>query len=313
VRHLVDGSGDRGMSVGRLVLFGVVGFERGRGGASGGIGRVAVDGKWRAIRTSQGVQFEDAQGWPVMVTSHRAVGEEGYTSIRAWAPMNAYLATPRGQADRARRRESEEPLVPPGVVWQPARLSVDGEVTDFELTDLGGGWWVAVGCLPDALVTVDSRGVAFDTVSLERIPEHFVPAMPEIEVGGEQVRSDLDERFERVPFGRVRNRADYWALHSVEVDHVENLARLYHLAEADRIAVQAHWIARIEAELAETMERLHFKDIDASRNSRIARRLQGRNALYQVWSNTIGPGAKCWFGNRYTPIRHHTFRLRWRP
>jgi hypothetical protein len=53
--------------------------------------------------------------------------------------------------------------------------------------------------------------------------------------------------------------------------------------------------------------------MDAARNSRIARHLRGRNFLYQVWSNTVGPGAKCWFGNRYTPIRHHTFRLRWRP
>ena len=45
-------------------------------------------------------------------------------------------------------------------------------------------------------------------------------------------------------------------------------------------------------------------------NSHISRRLRGRNFLFQVWSNTVGPGARCWTGNRYTPIRRHTFRLR---
>jgi hypothetical protein len=98
-----------------------------------------------------------------------------------------------------------------------------------------------------------------------------------------------------------------------EVDHVQRVASRHALSDQDRQAVQAHWLARIDSELAETLKRLHFKGSEVGLNSRIARLLQRRNFLYQLWSNTIGPGARCWFGNRYTPIRHHTFRLRWRP
>ncbi len=52
--------------------------------------------------------------------------------------------------------------------------------------------------------------------------------------------------------------------------------------------------------------------MDATYNSRIAGHLKS-NLASQLWCNTVGPGANCWFGNRYTPLRRHTFGLRWRP
>jgi hypothetical protein len=60
------------------------------------------------------------------------------------------------------------------------------------------------------------------------------------------------------------------------------------------------------------MDRLRFKHIEAMHRSGIARHLRS-NLLFQLWFNTVGPGARTWFGNRYVGIRRYTFRLRWRP
>jgi hypothetical protein len=192
--------------VNKLILFGVCGFERGRGG-SGGLGVVVeADGRRRHVQTSRSIMFCDPVGHTI---------------------TSSCLAGPRR---RGRRRAGR----PRGPLQTPAFASGAGT-------------------------------------------------------------------------------SDYWALHSVEEDHVRSLAHRYVLSDQDQAAVRAHWMARVEAELADTNERLRFKDMDAASNSRIARRLMGRNLLYNLWSNTLGPGAKCWFGNRHTPIRHYTFRLRWRP
>ena len=43
------------------------------------------------------------------------------------------------------------------------------------------------------------------------------------------------------------------------------------------------------------------------------RRAEVITHLFQLWFNTLGPGAKTWFGNCYFAIRHYTFRLRWKP
>lgn len=80
----------------------------------------------------------------------------------------------------------------------------------------------------------------------------------------------------------------------------------------DRQAVEAHWLARIDAALSETTERLRFKHIDALHNSRVGRHLRGK-FLFQLWFNTLGLGAKTWFGNRLAPVRRFRFRLYWRP
>jgi hypothetical protein len=295
-----------------LALFGVVGLDRGRGGG-GGIASVIEGRRHRTVYTSQSLGYDAADGCSITITSHRRVDDQGYASIRTWAPMNPYLATPRGLAALELRHEPGDRLERVEVDWEPVTIRVDGQPTAFEMCDIDHGWWAAVGRLAEAIITIDSRGVPLAAVHLERVAKHPVPALPDVADQTAAITHDLDTRFERVPFRRVRGMADYWALRAVEVDHVHRLAHRLGLSDQDRQAIEGHWLARIEARVAPTMERLHFKDMDAARNSRIARHLRGRNFLHQVWSNTVGPGAKCWVGNRYTPIRHHTFRLRWRP
>ncbi|MCU4187203.1 hypothetical protein K6U06_22765 [Acidiferrimicrobium sp. IK] len=138
--------------------------------------------------------FRAADGSTVAVTSH-ASGD--YDSIRAWAPMNPYLATPSGQAMLLDKRgEGATPLAP------------------------------IVGRVPGSILTLDGRGVPLDAVWLEEIDEHPVPELPDLGSATPAVRVDLESRFEAVPFHRVRNWADYWALRSVEVDHLQRLQHL---------------------------------------------------------------------------------------
>jgi hypothetical protein len=107
----------------------------------------------------------------------------------------------------------------------------------------------------------------------------------------------LDDRFARVPFSRVHGLADYWALQAVEIDHVSRLTVHEGLSDQQREALKAYWLRQIE---------------DRHR-SRVSRRVRNRRFLFQLWFNTLGPGAKTWFGNRYVGIRHYLFRFRWRP
>ncbi len=234
--------------------------------------------------------------------------------MREWAPMDTYLGTAEGKTTLlAMHQEPDHRLEPPEVTWHQLTMVVDGQETSFEGCDFAGGWWAAIGRAPDAIITLDSRGVPLSAVGLERIPKYPVPPLPDLAEQNAAVTEQLDDRFTRVPFRRVRSRADYWALHAIEVDHVARLAKQHDLADVDLQAIRAHWLARIEGGLGPTAERLRFEGMDSINNSRTARLLLRRNVLYQIWSNTIGPGARCWFGNRYTLIRHYTFRLRWRP
>ncbi|MBO0694043.1 MAG: hypothetical protein J2P58_14155 [Acidimicrobiaceae bacterium] len=296
----------------KLTLFGVVGFERGRG-VSGGLAVVEQAGRRRTVFTSRSIAFHDAGGHAITVTSRPSADDERFDSIREWAPMNTYLATPEGRDKLQSSRETGQRLEPANVEWQSASIRVEGRQIEFQVCRFDHHWWAAVGRLPDAVITLDSRGVPFEKVALERVPEHSVPALPDLGEPGQGVAEDLHARFQRLPFHRVGSMSDYWALRSVEVDHVQNLARRYAIPDRDREAIQDHWLARIDAELSDTLEHLRFKQRDAALNSRIGRHLRAGNALYRLWSNTLGPGARTWFGNRYGPIRRHTFRLRWRP
>jgi hypothetical protein len=310
---MAHGLGQDWPGMDKLTLFGISGLERGRGG-SGGLGMVVdEEGRHRHVQTSYSITFNDPAGQTITVTSQHLADNEKFETIRRWAPMNTYLATPEGKDQLRASRDDARPLDPIEVDWRPARIAVDGKDTAFEVCDLYLGWWVGVGRVPHAVITIGSQGVPLGSVRLEHVDEHPVPALPDLGDMGEDVLADLEPRFMRLPVRRVRGRSDYWALHSVEEDHVRNLARKFALSDRDQAAVRAHWMARVEAELADTNGRLRVKDIDAASNSRIARRLIGRHLLYNLWSNTVGPGAKCWFGNRYAPIRHYTFRLRWRP
>jgi hypothetical protein len=310
--RLADGVRAVELGMDTLILFGVTGLERSRGG-SGGLGSVDEGGRRRTVLLSHSITFRDEQGRSITVTSQRPADDEKFASIRDWAPMNTYLGRPEGRDKVEANRENGQPFERVEVDWQPASIPVDGQRIDFEICDFPQGWWAGVGRVSDAVITIDSRGVPVDEVRLERVPEHPVPALPDMGEVGQRVREDLDARLEHLPVSRVRTMSDYWELRSVEVDHVRDLARRYALSEGDRQGVQAHWIARIEAELANTTERLRFEHIDAVRNSRISRRLKDHNLIHQLWWNTLGPGAKTWIGNRLAPIRRFMFRLHWRP
>jgi hypothetical protein len=126
------------------------------------------------------------------------------------------------------------------------------------------------------------------------------------------VLNTLDRRFEMIPFHRIRRSADYWALLDVETEHVETPAREQHLSGQYVEVLHQYWNERIEVHLANTLEGLHRSRMLKMHHSRVARRL-GHGFLFQLWFNTLGPGARTWFSNRYVGVRRHTFRIRWRP
>ncbi len=73
---------------------------------------------------------------------------------------------------------------------------VDGEAAPFEMSDLGDGYWAAIGRLTDAIVTIDSRGVPISAVRLERLASRRPPspAPPDIGERSAAVMQALDER-----------------------------------------------------------------------------------------------------------------------
>ena len=122
-----------------------------------------------------------------------------------------------GPSPQGRGRPTPRPVE---VDWAPATVPVDGEAAAFEVADLGDGYWAAVGRLADATVTIDSRGVPLSAVQLERLASRRPPppAPPDIGERSAAVMQALDERFARLPFGRVHGFADHWALRSVEAE-----------------------------------------------------------------------------------------------
>jgi hypothetical protein len=128
-----------------------------------------------------------------------------------------------------------------------------------------------------------------------------------------EVRNDLESRLPRVPFHRVQRYADYWALLDVERAHVRKLAQRARLSGEDCRSITAWWTERVSTQLADTLGRIHSEDREKTRS--VMRRRPTRlhsNVSFQLWFNTIGPGGRCWLGNRYVTIRHFTFRVRWR-
>lgn len=195
-------------------------------------------------------------------------------------------------------------------------IMVDGGEAVFEVCDLGDGMWVGVGRAEGTILSIDSRGVPLSAVRLQRITEDRFPPPPRPELGemGATIGEALDGRYLRIPFASVRRWVDYWALCDVEADHCKRLARRHGLSAEQSEALQDYWSERIECGLAEKLDDLSGSQRMASamRRSRLARRL-GHGVMFQLWFNTVGPGARTWLGNRYTTIGHYTFRIRWRP
>jgi hypothetical protein len=301
-----------------LVLFAVIGLRRVRGGNQSGVGSATVGVRRDPVHVvmSQQVRFVDDDSGSIAITSHREDGHERYERTRSWASGNAYLRSSQGKASQAAwDRSGPRPRPLEDLVWAPISILVDGQETPFEVYDLGEGIWTAVGQTAGTIISIDSRGVPLSSVRLERLSEHGFPPPPPPDLGenGPTVVRALDQRFERVPFGRVRSWADYWALRAVEVDHARNLTRRHRLTRHHSEALERYWLERIEAHLAEKLDSFDGPhSMSAMHRSRIARHLRS-GLLFQLWFITLGPGARTWFGNRYVGIRHYTFRIRWRP
>ena len=135
---------------------------------------------------------------------------------------------------------------------------------------------------------------------------------PDLGDRSELILNGSNERFQQIPFERIHGWADYWALRDVEVEHVERLARQNGLTDDQGEELKVYWLDRVEARLDEKLQRFRFRHLLSHRRSWFARHIRW-NWLYQLWSNTVGPGARTWFRNRYVPIRRFTFRIRWRP
>jgi hypothetical protein len=224
------------------------------------------------------------------------------------------MASPRGRAAHSAWNRIDPIPRPVDIEWTPITILVDGRGTPFELCDLGDDYWAAIGLVPDATVTIDGREVPVSAVSLERLASRELPPpiAPDIGERTAAVIGGLEDRFARVPFGKVHRWADYWALRDVEIGHVRLLGRSGSLSKEQLEAVESYWLRRIEAPLRQTLDPLRFARTGAMHRSRMARHF-GSGILFQIWFNTLGPGGRTWFGNRYTTIRHYTFRLHWRP
>jgi len=298
---------------GELVLYGVVGFERGRGGWRSRSG-LAINGReGRVVQQSESLRFDGPDGGSVTVSTHSRDGIQ-WDQARASALMNPYLASPRGRAAHEGWNRVDPIPRPENVEWTPVTISVDGQRMPFETCDLGDGYWAAIGEVPGAIVTVDSRGVSVSAVGLERLAsrEPPPPSAPDIGDRTAAVITSLDERFTRVPFDRVHRWADYWALRDTEIDHIKRLGRRERLSEKDVKALESYWLIRIEIPLSNTLEQLRSRQVGKLHRAPFTTRL-GSGFLFQLWFHTVGPGARTWFGNRYVGIRHYTFRLWWRP
>ena len=299
-----------------LDLYGVVGLQRSQGGAQGGTLALVRDGRrTRAVRTSESLSFAGPEGGSITVTSHRRGDDDQFDHIREGTAIGPFLASPRGRAAWAAGDRAGPIPHPAEVEWTSVTILVDGKGTPFDVCDLGDGYWAAAGRVPAATITIDSRKVPMGAVRLERLASREPPPLPVPDLGErtETVMQSLDDRFARVPFGRVHGSADYWALRSVEVEHVSRLALQEGLSDLQLEALEAYWLRRLEDRLRKPMDRRRLRDIEAMHRSRVARRFRNRRFLFQLWFNMLGPGAKTWFGNRCVRVRHYTFRLRWRP
>lgn len=120
---------------------------------------------------------------------------------------------------------------------------------------------------------------------------------------------ELASRYDQLPVHRIRRHADVWALRRVEEEHVERVARRYQLDDVARDATLDWWLGEVQRRCAGTSARLD----EQRRLQRIHRHPRFRsNAVFQIYWNTVGPGGRTWFENRYATIRRYTFRIHWR-
>ena len=140
-------------------------------------------------------------------------------------------------------------------------------------------------------------------------PPAMRPPPPEVPAA---MARELASRYDRLPVQRIRRHADFWALRRVEEKHGDRLARRHQLDDDSRDVTVGWWLAEVQRRCANMNARLQRED--RRRLQRIHRHPRFRsNAVFQLYWNTVGPGGRTWFGNRYATIRRYTFRIHWRP
>jgi hypothetical protein len=155
-----------------------------------------------------------------------------------------------------------------------------------------------------------------------------VPVDPPAELAAlpPDVWRQLEERLQRIPVERIRWMADYYALRSVESEHITRIARGLDLPAGEQELLSDWWLQTVDLKVKPNVEQIMKSQresdrrwMTSERRRHLARRLPPqppgvvRTVLFQAKFNTVGPGGRTWFGNRYVGIRRHTFRLHWRP
>ena len=120
--------------------------------------------------------------------------------------------------------------------------------------------------------------------------------------------------------------ADYYALRSVESEHINRIARDLNLSANQAELLSDWWQQTVQLKVQPKIEQItkshresHLRWIASEHRRHPTRQLPPqppgvvRTVLFQLEFNTVGPGGRTWFGNRYVGIRRHTFRLHWRP
>lgn len=297
-----------------LPLFEVAGLRRVRVGALDSLScapRSKGAEPISAVMTAE-VALRSDDDASIAVMSHREDCEDRYDDTRNWVPINPYRAMQRpGWTETGDvERELAETLE-----WTETTVLVENVPTPFETTDLGQGVWVAVGRAPGAIISIESHGVPLRAVRLHRLIDEAIPPPPRpyLGEGGSVALDALDGRFDVIPFQRVHRWADYWALRSIEDEHVQRLAREHRLSAEEAGTLWEYWRERIDAHLAPKLNRLRHESKLHPSSLPTAQGCLRSGVLFQLWFNTLGPGGRTWMGNRYASIRHHTFRRRWRP
>jgi len=298
-----------------LTVYGVVGLRpagRGRLGGASQSTSAMVGGREITAAVSQVHEFESDAGAMITVSSHRDDCDERYDWTREWVLANLHRRSARERSTRF--DHSERAGSPEGAIWEHREFEVDRRPVAFEVCRLDGPLWGAVARIGEIFVSVSSEGVPEDSVRIENLETLDFPPLraPDLGGNGEAVLAELDARFLRVPFQRVRRDEDHWALLDIEHEHVSRLAVRDGLTPAQADALDAYWETRLNERLKGVLDRIEAKWQRSVRTTPFRRRL-GHGMTYRLWNNTVGPGARSWFGNRYATIRHRTFRIRWRP
>lgn len=114
----------------------------------------------------------------ITVTSHRR-HDDGLAPLRRWVSQNAAGAALRGDAGDGSSRFAR--ARPEELTWENVTIAVDGQPTPFQLCQVQDGWWVAVGRVAGADLTLDGRHVPLAGLALVCVtglpwPESRLPA-----------------------------------------------------------------------------------------------------------------------------------------